>query len=40
VIIDLSSLEDVLYQATIKTVPKPTEKIEEKIEENATQGKL
>jgi len=33
-------LEDVLYQATIKTVPKPTEKIEEKIEENATQGKL
>jgi len=33
-------LEDVLYQATIKTVPKPAEKIEEKIEENATQGKL
>ncbi|MDD9798029.1 MAG: CarD family transcriptional regulator [Alphaproteobacteria bacterium] len=33
-------LEDVLYHATIKTVPKPTEKIEEKIEENAAQPKL
>jgi len=33
-------LEDVLYQATIKAVPKPAEKIEEKIEENAAQEKL
>lgn len=33
-------LEDVLYQATIKTVPKPAEKIEEKIEENAAQSKM